>query len=227
MGNCCSIPNKKRVDLHRQKGNIKNDHYFTELPFADSKLKTFEINPVEDYILEIEKVKISYMKKIELHRENEAISELTIEIQKGVDLNSRGCIKKPDPFIRVSLEPKGPFFDTNTANINLPEWFYVIHTRQPISSFKLLKFLIMFDENTNKALGSFTISLSELESQLTHTKWYSVFPFKPHKKQHPMVLVRIQLISNETNLYQSLINLCSEEIEKLQRLVLEIGGINK
>ena len=171
MGDCCSRSNKNDIESHKLKKNKKNDRYFIKVPLKNDEisLESFSTAKLEKKILNLEtKKKLFADRYSSLIDSKDFFNELTIEVQKGIDLYRGSCFKEKDLFVRVSFEPKGPHFDTFSSESVLPEWFFIIQIQQSFSKFEEIKFSVLFDHKNTEAsiLGSANLRISDLKDQM-------------------------------------------------------------
>ena len=125
MGKCYSKSDAKQSKQHSTKNSMKNNYYFTAVPYydADIQIENCPSTDLEDYISKIEQEKENFSKKLSvLGLISETIPEIIIEVQKGEILfNGKSKSKKEFLFVRVSLEPKGLIFVTPLSKIDNPE----------------------------------------------------------------------------------------------------------
>ena len=105
MGNC----SKRDVNLSR---NSVNDHHFLTIPTLPKNLSDLDISELKHCL------KLVTKKKLELYAKSASIvnfAEINVEIQEFANLSGKWFAVFA-PFVRVSLEPSGPFYETFHAN---------------------------------------------------------------------------------------------------------------
>ena len=147
--------------------------------------------------------------------------EISVEIQKGVDLFMEGCFNSLKPFVKVSLEPLGPSFSTAPGEKYLPEWYKVIQIKQSLHNFETLKIAVAFKEDEEKEveLGSCGFRLVDLEDQRIREGWYELEMPKKKRNFFPQLQLRIQLVHDEKALYTLLLVRSNKLTERVQELL--------
>lgn len=231
MGDCVSRPNESQIDEHKKKENKKNDKNFVEsmVKINSEMMENLTKAGLEDLIEKLEDEAKFFYEKIENCTAGlPSIPEIAVEVQKGVDLYKKSCFSSSKPFVRATLEPKGPAFDTFASNKFLPEWFKLIKINQNLHGFESLRITIVYqsDDKEIEELGYYEFLLAELEDQQVKEGWYKIQEYKPQGDLHPKIRLKIQLIHDIKAVYTVLIKEANEKIDEIQKFILNRHGIN-
>jgi hypothetical protein len=224
MGDCYSRPRDSQILYHKSKENHENDKVFIRSLIDDIgvSIDTLSLLKLQEIVKSLELEQNEFLKKIGSSTAGiETTPEINIEIQQGVELFIPGCFNHLKPFIRVSLEPKGPTFDTVESDKYLPEWFQMISIKQSLSSFETVRVSVLLDKSANKkAFGYFDFSIPELYDQETREGWFNIKHLKTEHEFKPKLKLRIQLIHDERALHVVLIKKSNEYIDRINALIL-------
>lgn len=232
MGDCASRPSSTEVEQHMRDYNAKNDLSFKCIPYErtiDQSIAEDENKRgLEEKLRLYERKKLEYTSKISSMTAGlPPIPELNIEIQKGVNLFSRGlCFTHGQPYVTVQLEPKGPICETYVSDTYKPYWYRLFEIKQSLHNFTSLSFKIWLKVGAKECefFGSFELNLADLEDQRVKEGWYSLNVENPNKDFISKLRVRVQLIHDEKTLYRSLIESCDQKIEALKVAILKLNG---
>lgn len=221
MGDCCSRPTDSEMDKHKSKENTENNSYFisSAVNFNKKHLKSFAKQDLEKLVESLEKEQSQFYEKIENSTAGmPTIPEVSIEVQKGLDLYIPGCFNNYKPFIKVTLEPNGPSFNTFSAVRYLPEWYRVVQIKQSLQNFNIIRVSVMLEKDSESSIffGKKDFKIPELEDQVVRDKWYVIESIPVEPDQQPRIKIRIQLIHDEKALYTVLIKESNENIDLIQ-----------
>jgi C2 domain len=229
MGACLSRNDPEQQEVHMNKLNSKNDKKFIYYPLLDLSLDSIKNNTDTDSLIGILEIFIKkkdyFMSMAALNKINyESDPEINIEVQKGINLEPfLSCINQGYPYVKVSLEPKGPWLQTYESDPYLPYWFRFIQFKQIINYNEVL--FIVYSKNVfgpDSFLGKISIKISDLINQQVKDDWFAL---EPRLGSNPCLKVRVQYLHNKKELLESIISYCNDRIDiisgKLQ--VLEDG----
>lgn len=220
MGNCLRRPSSKDKKFHQIITKSKNDKYFTFTPFDPNTLEFPTINKVnlESMLQQLSLEKSHFQSLLPLSAPSSStIQKLIVEVQKGMFLQKRSCTEYPDIFIRVTLHPNGPSFDTPGNNKELPSWFYILEIMHDIKSFKKIEFSAFRTRKNkdSKFLASVNLDLLEFENQKVSVGWFKMKGERVRKRS-PRILVRIQWVFDESLLVRNMIEECSLKMQSIE-----------
>lgn len=227
MGNCTERYSPEEKHKHYCKEISKNDKYFIyvsadpdEFPKSTSYINHFEI------MTSTLKKQKKRLKELSNSFSNNQVSteRLIVEVQKGQNLTESSCLFKKKILVRVSLHPQGPYFDTTFNDFELPTWNECSEFLEPISKYEKITFTVFqHRENKNlKSLGEYSVLTSSLTSQSVKFDWLIL---KNSKHPESKLLVRLQWIKNETELYEKVLNECENNIEKIENFLIKIRSL--
>lgn len=206
MGSCTSRPTESEIEKHKQSLSNKNDKSFYFVPRV--------------YTSSFKEAKADLLERIEFFelRQKSQIQgipqtpKLTVEVQKGVHLVKKvSCFKSVNPFVRVSLQPNGPRYESKSSDAFYPSWYSVFSFCQSLSSFQ--KVLVeVLNRTDNQTLGQAEVYLEELSTQQVNSSWHSL---KNSSNSSASVRMRIQLIKDEKSLLDQLLEDCKSKLQKL------------
>lgn len=224
MGNC----------TERYSPEEKHKHYCKETNKNDKKFIYISANPDEfpdstTYINHL-KITLSSLKKQEKRLKilldsftssKTSTERLIAEVQKGQNLTQTSCLFRKQVLIRVSLHPQGPYFDTSLIDFELPTWNECTEFLEPISKYEKITFTVyQFRPTKNlKALGECSVLISSLSNQNVSFDWLTL---KNSKIPDSKLLVRLQWVNNEHELYEKVLKECENTIEKIQQKLIKI-----
>ena len=149
---------------------------------------------------------------------------LVFEVQKGQNLSEPSCLTRDRILVRVSLLPKGPYFDTGFCDFELPVWNEFGEFTEKISKYDQVKFTV-FKEKPEKNLrpkGDCSINISNLSSQMMFFDWLSL---KNCKNPESKILIKLQWVFNEQDLYQKVLNECNARLKKVEEILIRVRNI--
>lgn len=220
MGNCLRRPSSKDKKFHQIITKSKNDKFFTFTPFDPNTLEFPSINKVnlESMLQQLSLEKSHFQGLLPLSPSSSStIQKLIVEVQKGMFLQKRSCTEYPDIFIRVSLHPNGPSFDTPGNNKELPSWYYILEIMHDIRSFEYIEFSALRNRKNKdfKFLASVKLDLVEFQDQKVKVEWVKMKGTRVRKRS-PRVLVRIQWVFDENLLVRNMIEECSLKMQSIE-----------
>ncbi|OMJ92388.1 hypothetical protein SteCoe_4830 [Stentor coeruleus] len=221
MGDCYSRPSHSEMDKHKRKQNNENNNYFisSAVSFNKKQLKNMPKQDLEKLVESLEKEQSQFLEKIENSTAGmPTIPEVSIEVQKGLDLYMSGCFNSYKPFIKVTLEPNGPSFSTFSAGRYLPEWYKVVQIKQSLQNFNIIRVSVMLEKDPESSIffGKKDFEITDLEDQTVRDKWYAIESISVEPEQQPRIKIRIQLVHDEKALYTVLIKDSNEKIDLIQ-----------
>lgn len=221
MGDCCSRPRDLEIERHKEKQNNEHDISFIEpvVYYVKHELQSKSSHQLNQLLTKLESEKAHFYSKLEGSTAGlDYTPKISIEVQKGVDLYRPTCFNPHKPYIRITLEPGGPSFNTPTSDKYLPEWYKLIEISQSLVGFQTLRFSIMLTKDDEESLlfGKFDIALTELDNQKVFDNWVKVASNYGNSEIKSRLKVRIQLIHDIRALYTVYIKELNEKIDEVE-----------
>lgn len=215
MGNCAERYSPEDKHRHYCKDISKNEKKFIYVAgnpelFSESPQFTHQVEKT----LKHEKKKFKELN--EACVEQKSFTErLVFEVQKGQNLSGPNCLTRDRILVRVSLCPGGPYFDTAFCDFELPAWNECSEFTEKISKYDQVKFTVFKEkpEKNLKSKGNCSINISNLSSQIMFFDW---LPLENCKNPESKLLIKLQWVYNEPNLYQELLKECETRLKKLK-----------
>ncbi|CAG9316778.1 unnamed protein product [Blepharisma stoltei] len=224
MGDCSSRPTKADMEQHIHDYNAKNDLFFQAVPF-DRKIEEMILEENSKKGLQ-EKLQLYQRKKVEYLTTYSTITagephipELSIEIQKGLDLHTNNlCFTQGKPYVTVTLEPKGPIYETFESDKFIPYWFQLFQIKQNMNSFSHLLIQVWHRRNVadDLLIGDMAIKISDLEDQHVKEEWVELTSLYSNDLLRPSLRVRIQLMHDKKALLHRLSKRCQYIIDLIR-----------
>ena len=224
MGDCFSRPNESQVANHKKRENKRNEKNFIDsiAHLNKSTLGSLSLDTLKKINEDIDHEQQVFYEKIENSTAGmPSIPEILVEVQKGVDLYKKECLYSQLPMVKISLEPKGPSFNTFNADKYLPEWFKLVRINQNLLGFTTLKVSVFLVDSDQKEefLGKHDFSLIELEDQRIREGWYKIETERDNEGLNPKIQLRIQLINDYKAIYTVLIKESNDILEQVTEVI--------
>jgi hypothetical protein len=218
MGNCTERYSERDKLRHCTKQKNKNDKNFICLTDEDCQLpmlKQFLPN-LKALVKELKHEKHKFKKFYEGTSE-ETCKRTLIEVQKGVGLCKPSCLERKKVLVRVSLEDSKRVFDTDLTDFELPIWNQFFEVDGEVTGDVRFEVLVHRPTRTLKKVGEFVLKDKQLIDQKVFFRWVNLEKMKG--EENGMILIKVQKIFDEKELYLNLFNACQEKIEKIKEFI--------
>lgn len=220
MGECTSRPIQEEINKHVLEDNKRNDDRFYYYPLKnftiESILSSTKTEILKTNLSYLEKKRDIYMQKLESFQAKTGITELLVEVQKGVNLFSQPyCFNSGKPFVEVSLEPGGPVMRTFEANMFTPCWYKFFEYKELVPYNTIIFRVFHHRKFKDKPLGYYKFHVSELMDQLVKENWFEL----EDSPTGGLLRLRVQFIHDEKSFIKSMLADLNTRITSLSLMI--------
>lgn len=233
MGDCTSRPSREKISIHMKEGNNRNDIKFFEKPDVLVLRSTppvpenlsERVEFYEDCLGKLKADTLCLLKAAEKYSLKYKIPPypyIVAEVQKGVDIISTElCLQGCQPYVVVSLEPKGSRFSTFPGEIDLPVWFQLFEFQLGTYRYEKLVFTVFLTRRLGSPseVGKVEFSLKELKSQELRHGWHELALKYPIQKAIPRLKLRVQMVIDLPKLVESLKKTTEDALTKTTQTI--------